>query len=124
MSAGHPNDASPESLRNVAFAIHVGGDDTAYDRNLIAAEWGEKLDALHSLDPDGYFVQWQVHDDLPHWMNLAEKVSVPFVEMYTRDPYASRVVWRQANHTKAHSYWLSVPADEAQGGDLISAEYN
>ena len=42
MSAGHPNDASPLNLRNVAFAIHVGGNDTAYERNLKAAEWGEQ----------------------------------------------------------------------------------
>src|SRR5690606_28139721 len=33
MSAGHPNDASPLNLRNLPFALHVGGDDTAFERN-------------------------------------------------------------------------------------------
>ncbi|HEX6243751.1 MAG TPA: hypothetical protein VFZ61_22710, partial [Polyangiales bacterium] len=44
MSAGHPNASSPLSLRNVPFAIHVGGNDTAFDRNLKAREWGMRLE--------------------------------------------------------------------------------
>jgi len=35
MMAGHPNDASPLGLRNLPFAIHMGGDDGAYNRNKI-----------------------------------------------------------------------------------------
>jgi hypothetical protein len=54
MSAGHPNAASPLSLRNVPFAIHVGGADTAYDRNLKAMEWGTRLEMLAATDPGGY----------------------------------------------------------------------
>ena len=46
MMAGHPNDASPLGLRNLPFAIFMGGEDGAYDRNKIAARWGETLDAL------------------------------------------------------------------------------
>ena len=48
MSAGHPNASSPLNLYNLPFAIHVGGNDTAYDRNLKAAEWGMKLEQLRS----------------------------------------------------------------------------
>lgn len=123
MSAGHPNDASPLSLRNVPFAIHVGGADTAYDRHLKAAEWGGLLDDHHDEDPNGYFVQWQVHDGLPHWMNLAEKVSIPFLEERARNPLPARVVWRQAGVTKQRSYWLFVSSEEAEFGDTLSAEY-
>ena len=33
MSAGHPNDSILENLRNLPFAIHVGDNDNAYNRN-------------------------------------------------------------------------------------------
>ncbi len=53
MMAGHPNEASPLGLRNVPFAIQAGGNDAAYKRNEIAAEWGKKLDELQKADPKG-----------------------------------------------------------------------
>ena len=37
MMAGHPNEASPLSLRNLPFAIQVGANDGAYNRNAVAA---------------------------------------------------------------------------------------
>ena len=116
MSAGHPNDASPLNLRNIAFAIHVGGDDTAYDRNLKAAEWGMMLDDLAAADPGGYEHQWQVHAGLPHWMNLEDAVEIPFVQMYTRNPVPAKVVWHQANVIHSRFYWLAVdPSGVKQG---------
>jgi poly(3-hydroxybutyrate) depolymerase len=123
MSAGHPNDASPLNLRNLAFAIHVGGDDSAYDRNLVAAEWGAMLEQLAAQDEGGYPNQWQVHDGLPHWMDLADAVAIPFVQMFTRNPVPPKVVWRQANVTQSRFYWLAVDAANEQQGAQISAAY-
>jgi len=124
MSAGHPNDASPVNLRNVAFAIHVGGDDTAYDRNLRAAEWGQMLDALAASDgAGGYPVQWEVHAGLPHWMNLADAVSIPFLQQYTRDPSPNKVVWRQADVPHARFYWLAADVDNRAKGTQVTASY-
>jgi poly(3-hydroxybutyrate) depolymerase len=123
MSAGHPNDASPLSLRDVPFAIHVGGDDTAYDRNLKAAEWGMMLEMLAAADPGGYINQWQVHDGLPHWMNLEDKVAIPFVQMYSRDPVPAKVVWRQSDVIHARFYWLAVDPMTVMKGATIRAEY-
>ena len=124
MSAGHPNDDSPLSLRNTAFAIHVGGDDTAYDRNLKAAEWGMKLDGLAAADPGGYVHQWQVHAGKPHWMDLEDAVSIPFMQAHARDPIPKKVVWRQSGSLRSRFYWLAVvPADVAAGSE-ISASYS
>ncbi|MEI9952329.1 MAG: alpha/beta hydrolase [Pseudomonadota bacterium] len=124
MSAGHPNDASPLSLRNTAFAIHVGGDDSAYDRNLKAAEWGAKLDSLAAADAGGYLHQWQVHAGKPHWMDLEDAVSIPFMQAYARNPIPNKVVWRQSGTLRARFYWLAVdPADVAAGSE-ISASYS
>ena len=41
MMAGHPNNANPTSLRNLPFAIFMGGDDGAYNRNTVAQDWGD-----------------------------------------------------------------------------------
>ena len=57
MMAGHPNDASPLGLRNLSFALHMGAEDAAYNRNRVAQEWGEKLVELQRNDPQGY-----IHD--------------------------------------------------------------
>jgi poly(3-hydroxybutyrate) depolymerase len=123
MSAGHPNDASPVNLRNVPFAIHVGGNDTAYDRNLKAAEWGELLEELEAGDDGGYRNQWQVHSGLPHWMNLADAVAIPFVQGFTRDPAPPKVVWRQVNVTQSRFYWLAVAEADEQMGTTVTASY-
>lgn len=112
MSAGHPNDASPLNLRNLPFALHVGGDDTAFERNEVALEWGEMLDALQAQDPEGYAHQVEVHPGLPHWMNLADRVSIPFMQGYTRSVRPHRVVWRQPTTTQARFYWLRVRPEE------------
>lgn len=112
MSAGHPNDASPLNLRNVGFALHVGGDDTAFSRNEIALEWGTMLDALQTQDPEGYFHQVQVHAGLPHWMNLADQVSIPFMQGFDRDVTPPRVVWLQPTVSQSRFYWLEVPTPE------------
>jgi len=125
MSAGHPNDASPLNLRNLAFAIHVGGDDTAYDRNLVAAQWGQMLEQLAAADgAGGYPNQWQVHAGLPHWMNLEDAVAIPFVQMHTRDPIPTKVVWRQANVTCSRFYWLAVDQAEEAQGTTVTAAYS
>ena len=41
MSAGHPNDSSPLGLRNIAFTIHMGENDSLYNRNDMAIKWGK-----------------------------------------------------------------------------------
>lgn len=123
MSAGHPNDASPVNLRNVAFAIHAGARDTSYERNLKAEEWGRTLDRLAAEDPGGYPHQWQVHPGLPHWMELADAVSIPFLQRYTRNPVPSKVVWRQVAVTKSRFYWLAVDESDRKAGTEVRAEY-
>lgn len=46
MMAGHPNDASPLSLSNLPFTIHMGAEDAAFNRNKKAEEWKGLLEGL------------------------------------------------------------------------------
>ncbi len=43
MMAGHPNETKPDGLRNLPFALWMGGNDGAYNRNGVARQWGEAL---------------------------------------------------------------------------------
>jgi len=52
MMAGHPNETKPDGLRNLPFAIWVGGRDAAYDRNSVATI---AKTLLERSDPKGIF---------------------------------------------------------------------
>ena len=122
MMAGHPNEALPTSLRNLPFAIQVGGNDAAFRRNQIAAEWGQKLDALQQLDPQGYVHFTEVHAGKGHWMDLEDRKAIPWMEKYTRQPLPDKIVWRQDDVTHDRFYWIEVPRSQAAGGQEITAQ--
>ena len=121
MMAGHPNEASPAGLRNVPFALQVGGNDSAYRRNEIAAEWGRKLDALQQLDPNGYPHFTEVHAGKGHWMDMEDRKAIPWMEKFTRQPLPEKIVWLQDDVTHDRLYWLEVPRGQAAGGQEITA---
>lgn len=123
MMAGHPNDASPLNLRNVPFAIHVGADDAAYNRNKVAKEWGEKLDALRKDDPKGYQHVAELHAGKGHWMDRDDAKAVPWMAAFTRSATPERVVWRQGGPAHSRSYWLKVKDADKKGGTVIIATY-
>lgn len=108
--AGHPNEAKPFSLRNIGFTIHVGGEDSAFDRNLVAVEWNDQLDELRAADPLGYEHEVEVHAGKPHWMDLEDAVAVPWMAAFTRNPVPSRVVWYQDDILHDRFYWLRNPS--------------
>ncbi|HUR53475.1 MAG TPA: hypothetical protein VMZ71_05065, partial [Gemmataceae bacterium] len=121
MMAGHPNDASPLNLRNVPFALQVGGKDGAFNRNKVAADWGEKLKALRKDDPTGYEVYLKIFENKGHWMDKEDAAALPWMAKHTRNPIPERVVWRV---TGAHerSYWLAVPPGSAKPGAVVTVE--
>lgn len=117
MMAGHPNDARPEGLRNLPFAIHVGGEDGAFDRNKVAAQWGGMLDALAQADPGAYVHQVEVHAGKGHWMDREDASAVPWMAKYTRNARPLKVVWVQDDVTHPRFYWLAV--DEPKQGQRM-----
>jgi hypothetical protein len=122
MMAGHPNDVSPLGLRNVAFALQVGGKDSAYNRNKIAEEWGKKLDDLRRDDLSGYEHFVKIYENKSHWMDREDAIALPWMAKHTRNPIPDRVVWKQSSVTHDSSYWLAVPPNTGKAGTLIIAE--
>ncbi len=119
MMAGHPNDASPLNLRNVAFALQVGGDDTAYKRNTVCAEWAKKLDDLEKADTKGYKHFFKSYEGKGHWMDGEDAVALPWMAKCSRNPVPDRVVWEQRGE-QLHSYWLAVSGGKLMGGTVIA----
>jgi len=113
MMAGHPNDASPLGLRNLPFAIHMGANDSAYNRNKIAAEWGKMLDSLQITDPGGYIHDVQIHKEMGHWMQRKDTVAIEWMQQFSRNPYPEKVVWKQSSVAHNRFYWSAVAAEHA-----------
>ncbi len=122
MMAGHPNGVPLLSLRNVPFALQVGADDAAYNRNKVAGEYGGKLDALRKADPAGYEHFVKIHEGKGHWMGLDDKAALPWMAKFSRDPVPARVVWQQTGAPHERSYWLAVPPGAAKLGTLVVAK--
>jgi hypothetical protein len=113
MMAGHPNEASVLSLRNLPFAVFVGGNDAAYNRNRVVAERAAELDRLEKEDPGGYVHLTRVYEGLGHWMNKKDAEALPWMVKFERNAWPDRIVWQQDDVVHRRFYWLQVPDDVA-----------
>lgn len=120
MMAGHPGDASPLSLRNIGFSIHVGANDTAYDRHKLGAEWLQKLKDLQKNNPDGYKNFGQIVAGKGHWMDLVDKEAVPWMAGFTRNPFPKKISWHQDDVMHERFYW--VRNDKVKAHTELNAE--
>lgn len=123
MMAGHPNDASPLGLRNLPFAIFVGENDSAYNRNEVARKWSQELDTLHEADPKGYHHHVNICADMGHWMCGRDAEALSWMSQWTRNPWPKKVVWVQDDVVHNRFYWLLLPDSiKPQQGQKIIAE--
>jgi hypothetical protein len=120
--AGHPGDVSILSFRNVALAIQMGELDSAYNRNELAKEWGQKLGELKGQDFEGYEHLVQIHNDEAHWMHLKDQQSVNWLIEHNRSPLPVKIIWKLCNDAAHCSfYWLAVSFEDKKPGALIEA---
>ena len=124
MMAGHPNETQPDGLRNIGFAIHMGAEDSAYNRNRIAGEWKQKLSRLQQADPDGYEHHVELHSGRGHWMNLDDAVAVSWMARFSRRRFPRRIVWNQDDVFHDRCYWLKTDYGAARDRAKTVAEAN
>jgi len=122
MMAGHPNETSPLGLRNVAFTLHVGELDSAYNRNKVARQWQEKLAELRRADPAGYVHLAKIHPGKGHWLDRQDAAAIPWMAAHVRDPFPSRIVWKQDDVVRRRFYWLSLQPEHAKARAELRAE--
>ena len=119
MMAGHPGDVSLLNLRNTPFMVWCGALDDAYNRNRECTLRGMELDSLHTQDPEGYIHETHIVAGKPHWMDLTDAAALPWLQRHRRNPYPTRIVWRQEEVTHPHFYWLTAPEDQLQRGKTV-----
>ncbi|HWV70643.1 MAG TPA: dienelactone hydrolase family protein [Pseudosphingobacterium sp.] len=109
MMAGHPGDANALNLRNLPFAIYMGGRDTAYHRNTLAIAFNQKLDSLQQLDKKGFIHDFHLYPDKAHWMDRRDTIAIPWLSSFKRNPFPNKIIWVQDNRLQHRFYWLSTP---------------
>ena len=124
MSAGHPGDAQIKNLRNLPFALYMGGQDTPYDRNIHAQTWSDKLDSLAETDPSGYIHDVRIYKQHGHWMQHDDTVSMQWLPQFQRNPTPQKVTWLQDDVARNNFYWLEVAEEGGKQNDEIIASYN
>ncbi|MFO0812355.1 MAG: hypothetical protein U0796_04000 [Gemmatales bacterium] len=110
MMAGHPGDVRPDNLRNLPFALYMGGKDSAYERNKRAEEWKSKLATLQQGDPSGYPHQVVIFPEYGHWMQRKDAAAVPWMAKQQRQTVPPVVVWQSPQ--PGSFYWLADVAVE------------
>lgn len=123
MMAGHPNESTPDGLRNLPFCLQMGGKDAAYDRNKIAARWETELGELQKTDPSGYPHRVKIYPDFGHWMNGEDAMAVPWMSEKKRVAFPERIVWKQDDVTHRRFYWLGNGDAEIQSQAKIVASF-
>lgn len=121
MMAGHPNETVPLGLRNIGFTLHMGGKDSAYNRNELARQWKTKLAELHEKDPEGYKHSVVIHEDKGHWMDRQDAVALPWMAEFVRTTSPKKIVWKQDDVTHSRYYWIAVNKEHEKGGSLVVA---
>lgn len=119
MMAGHPNETRPDGLRNLPFALYMGGKDAAFNRNQIARDWKVALAELAAKDEGGYPHEVTIFEENGHWMERKDAVAVPWMAKHTRNLRPERIVWLQDDVTSPRFYWLANP--EPRKGQRVVA---
>ena len=122
MCAGHPNEVTPEGLRNLPFFLYMGGADAAYNRNVVVGQFSAKMDVLQAADHAGYVHRLTVYPGLPHDMQGREAEVIPRMAPLRRVTWPERVVWKQdddAVHTRL--YWLERAPDAVKPNEIYAA---
>ena len=123
MMAGHPGDAAAMNLRNLPFAIFVGGLDSAYDRNKLAQGWKDRLDSLRKTDTSGYIHDVHIYPDKPHWMDRKDTVAIEWMAKFRRNPLPAKVVWIQDDRHRDQFYWLGADSANIKTGDTAIVSF-
>ena len=119
MMAGHPNETRPDGLRNIPFALFMGGKDAAFNRNEIARQWKTTLAGLAEKDPGGYVHEVTIYEENGHWMDRKDAVGVPWMAKHTRNLHPAKVIWLQDDVTSPRFYWLANA--QPKGGQRVVA---
>ena len=122
MMAGHPNDASPLSLRISVLPFTWAHWTVRTKRNEVAAEWKEKLAALQAADPKGY-APCGGHSRGPGTLDEPRGCRGSGMDGWlSTHTLPEKVVWQQDDVIHDRFYWLALSPDQCKVGTLIEVK--
>jgi hypothetical protein len=100
----------------------MGGEDSAYNRNVVVKEFSAKIDALQAADPSGYIHRCTVYPGLSHNMQNRESEVIPIMAAEQRVVWPKRVVWKQDSDVPHRRfYWMDHVTDPTQPNQIYAA---
>ena len=146
MSSGHPNGVALYNLHRLPIQLQAGEFDDAYDRSVVTAQCGLKLDKLQD-EHGGFEHRTLIHYDCGHnyedysrepipvmadasaWLEEGDRSHVDvdsfppdYMDAFTRDPLPQTVIWdlgtRAASRQAESFYYLRAPFS-TDGGLLV-----
>lgn len=112
MAAAEPLSTSPPAnMRNVAFRIDIGENDTMYDRVGLARRMGEALAARKAEDPSGY--DFVVHVQKGRGHGIDYSLTPAWLAERVRNPRPDRVEWTVVpfdTEVALQQHWLALEA--------------
>ena len=65
----------------------------------------------------------KIYPNKGHWMDLEDRIAVPWMAKFTRNPVPSSIVWHQDDVAHSRFHWLSVAGESRKGRSQIRASY-
>jgi predicted esterase len=121
MMAGHPNGEPLLGLRNLPFAICVGSQDGAYNRNTVGKEYATELERLARQDGSDGYQHYSMFPPTGHWMNGADGAAVKWICGFVRISRPRRVVWKQ-NSDVLHGTFYNLSTEAPQRNACVCVE--
>lgn len=118
--AGHPNDVSPLSLRNLPFALFMTGKNNSIQNKVASYTWAQSLQQCSIKQyHSGYYYWIQIGD-----INKIKEHMLTWMNRHVRNPWPEHVVWHyQGSTAYKRFYWLALPFPEkVKKGQIIIAE--
>lgn len=97
MAAAEPLNAT-ENLRNIAFGLEMGQEDTMFHRAEYARAWQERLAALHIASPQDFIHRIEIEPGRGHGDIDFAKMT-PWLGMHKRRTYPERISYLYFNMT-------------------------
>lgn len=89
MAAAEPLKAE-ENLRNIAFGLQMGQEDTMFQRAAYARAWQVRLDALHASEPADFIHRIEIEPGRGH-ADIDFSVMTPWLGTHRRRAYPERI---------------------------------
>ena len=150
MSSGHPNEVELINLYRTPIQLQAGEYDTDYDRSIVTAEYGRKLDEYQEVY-GGFEHRTLIHYDCGHnyedyqrdpipvmsdvgaWLENGDRShedvdSFPpdYMDQFTRDPLPKDILWDLSTRADSREtdswYYLRAPYTTNKG--VIQAAYD